>query len=38
MCLHVKSPKPDISVETKERVSAENPGALYVLLQASIEK
>lgn len=38
VCLHVKSPKTGISVERKERVSAENPGVLYVLLQASIEK
>lgn len=38
MCLHVKSPKTGISVARKERVSAENPGVLYVLLQASIEK
>ena len=38
MCLHVKSLKTDVSVEKKERVAAENPGVLYVLLQANTKK
>lgn len=37
-CLHVKSLKTDVSAEKKERVAAQNPGALYALLQANIRK